>query len=237
MPQSRKESKTISKDVVHQTALFADLEPSTINHVVEKLRSVRFKNNQLIFLKNDPGDAMYIVAEGRVKIVAQTSNGREVVLNVIRPGECFGELALLDGSARSASAYADQKTHLLAFTRFDFYELLKTSPEFSLGVLRTLSSRFRLVNEMLEAKALRSLTQRLAQTVLSLVADDAVSYANRGQPTINISQSDLALLVGASRVSVNKHLQTWKAAGLIDLGRSRIEIRDTEAFLSLLRED
>ncbi|MDJ0919863.1 MAG: Crp/Fnr family transcriptional regulator [Henriciella sp.] len=222
-------------NIARQAPLFADLRPDQIDHVTRMLRPRAVADDQLIFLKGDACDGVYVVVEGRVRIVAQTSDGKEVVLNLIRPMDCFGELAVLDGSPRTASAYAQGETVLAVISGYDFHELLRNSPDFSLGVLRTLSARFRLLNEMLEATMLHSLSQRLAHTLLSLVTKDGISTKNSAHPVLSISQSDLALLVGASRVSVNKHLQVWKSDGALDIGRGAITIIDTEHLLNVLR--
>ena len=228
-------SKEQGLKIVRAAPLFADLPPDQIDHVLRMLRLKTVANDQLIFLKGDACDGAYIVVDGRVRIVAQTREGKEVVLNLIRPMDCFGELAVLDGSTRTASAYAQGDTVLAVISRYDFHELLRVSPDFSLGVLRTLSVRFRLLNEMLEATMLQSLSQRLAHTLLSLATKDGILTSNSTHPVLFISQSDLALLVGASRVSVNKHLQVWRSNGALEIGRGSITIIDTEHLLNVLR--
>lgn len=222
-------------EIVRQAPIFAGLSEADARTAAERMRVRRADANQVLFLKSDPGDALFVLVEGRVRMVAQTEEGRQVVLNLIRPLDCFGELSLLDGSPRNATAVAETDCVMLVMSRMDFFDLLRSSPEFSLGVLRMLSARFRLANDMLEAVTLHTLPQRLAQALLALVTHDGIARVQRGHTELTISQSDLALLVGASRVSVNKHLQNWKADGMIELGRSRILVRDTQGLVDLLK--
>lgn len=222
--------------IVRSSTLFAGLPEAHVEIAARSLRPRKLQAKQSLFLKGDKGDSAYIVLTGQINIIAQSVTGREVVLNTIASGEYFGELALLDGAPRAASAVASLDTHLAVITRVDFRSLLMQSPEFSITVLRNLAQRFRKINERLEAVHLHSLSQRLAQALLTLAEEDPKHSQPQAKIILGISQSELATRVGASRVSVNKHLQKWQTAGILSTMRERIVLHDRERLTHALQD-
>jgi CRP-like cAMP-binding protein len=149
-------------------------------------------------------------------------------LNIMEPGDTFGEIALLDGNPRTATASATAPSELLLIMREPFLMLLQREPAVSIHLLRLLCQRIRWTSGLAEDSALLALPARLARRLLSL-------GKLHGHQTLNgvhlaISQEEIARFLGISRQVVNQYLQTWKASGWVELGRAKLTILDAEAL-------
>ncbi len=173
---------------------------------------------EMLFLKGDPGDALYAVRRGQIRIATGTEAGRRLTLNLLGSGDVFGEVALLDGHPRTADAIATEPTELFMVRRRDFLDLLERQPGVAVRIIEFLCVRIRWMSERMEESVLLPLSARLSRRLLAL-ADD---YGSE----LHISQEELAIFVGASRESVNRQLQTWRRGGILELGRSRIHLLD-----------
>jgi CRP/FNR family transcriptional regulator, cyclic AMP receptor protein len=171
-----------------------------------------FRSGETIFLRDDPGDAMFVVARGRVRLSVGTEEGRELSLKHVESGSAFGEMALLDDGTRSADATAVIACTLLAISRTRFQAILDSNPVVAKALLRGLCARLRAANDQLEAIALMPLEQRLARLLLHMVAANTKSA--RAQIKLNMSQAELGNLIGASRPKVNQILMDWDGAGI-----------------------
>ena len=198
--------------------LFSALGAETLKRVADLCVTHTLSDGQTLFLKGDPGDALYGVRRGRILITTSTSGGKQLTLNVLGSGDVFGEVALLDGRPRSADALASGATELFMIRRSDFQNLLRQQPEIALKIIELLCDRVRWTSERMEEASLLALPLRLARRLLKL-ADDF------GEEIL-ISQDELSVLVGAARETVNRQLQQWQRAGIIELGRARIQVRD-----------
>lgn len=215
------------------TWLLSPLPAEHLQLLVRHLRSVRYAAGETIFRKGDAGLAMMVVGEGRVRICSTSLDGRSVTLNLIEPGEIFGELALLDGGARSADAVAMERCLLHVLDRRDFLPLLQAHPEIAVRLLTVLSGRLRRTSGLVEDLIFLEQPVRLAKALLWL----ARRYG-RGVPgglaiELRLSQGELATFVGMRRESLNRQLAAWRADGLLELRSGRITIRDVAAFEAL----
>ncbi|RVU13871.1 Crp/Fnr family transcriptional regulator [Methylobacterium oryzihabitans] len=175
-----------------------------------------------LFCQGDPGDALYAVRRGQVRIVAGTGDGRTTTLNLLGPGDVFGEVALLDGQPRTATAVAAEPTELFAILRRDLLGLIERRPGVAVHLIAVLCARIRWLSRRAEEAAFLSLEERLIRRLAGLREDYGCE--------IIASQEALARFVGASRESVNRQLQVWKREGLVALGRGRITILDADAL-------
>jgi CRP/FNR family transcriptional regulator, cyclic AMP receptor protein len=178
---------------------------------------------EVLFLKGDPGDALYAIRRGRIRIATGTDEGRHVTLNILGPGDVFGEIALLDGKPRTAEAVAIEPCDIYAVQRRDFLPLLQRDLELAIRVIELLCARLRWVSDRMEDAALLPMEARLARALLMLAED----YGS----DVQISQQELADLVGASRERVNRQLRAWQHEALIALRRSRIVIMAADSLL------
>lgn len=178
-----------------------------------------------LFIKGDPGDALFAIRRGQIRITSETDDGRRTTLNMLGPGDVFGEVALLDGQPRTAGAVASEPTELFVILRRDLLALIERRPSVAVQLIELLCARIRWMSRRSEEASFLSLEQRLARRLIGLVED----YGNE----IAVSQEELGNFVGATRESVNRQLQVWKRAGLLALGRGRIEVRDVEKLEAL----
>jgi CRP/FNR family transcriptional regulator, cyclic AMP receptor protein len=215
--------------LLRSSPLFARLGDGEADAILAHAKIGNFAEGTPVFAKGEPGDSMMAVLSGRVTISAPPSDGRQVVLSVVRAGEVFGEIALLDGKERTATATAATDCELLVVRRRDFLSVLRRQPELCLPLLMVFCERLRRTDEQVEDLAFLDLETRLAKTLLRL-AEEQNGGVTSGAAGVKISQRALGEIVGSSRESVNKHLQDWKRAGLIAIGKGAIQIRDVAAF-------
>jgi CRP/FNR family cyclic AMP-dependent transcriptional regulator len=196
-------------------------------------RRVHYKG-AVIFSQGDSGDALYGVASGRVRISASGAGGREVFLNIMEPGDTFGEIAVMDGLPRTAGATALEKTTLIVLKRVDFLALLEREPRLAIHLLKLLCERLRWTSEMVEESAFLSGTARLAKRLLILASLHGRPAASGQGMELRLSQAELAHFLGISRQIVNQHLGEWAKAGWVELGRARIVVADPQALRAVI---
>jgi CRP/FNR family transcriptional regulator, cyclic AMP receptor protein len=186
-----------------------------------------YKAGEPVFLKGDPGSAMMAVLSGRVRICSYSTEGREVVLNVISPGEVFGEIALIDGGERTADAFAMEATELLVLSRRDFLPFLENNPEVCVRLLEVMCRRLRWTSEQLEDVNFLDLRSRLAKRLIYLADHHGEpDSVDRKAGCVRISQHLLASMIGTSREAVNKQLRSWEENGVVDVRRGSITLLD-----------
>lgn len=207
---------------------FSALGPEAIAQIAALCTSRTLQDGETLFLKGDPGDALYGVRRGQIAITTTTDSGRQLTLNILGPGDVFGEIALLDGHPRSADALASGPVELFVIRRSDFQNMLRQQPEITTKIIELLCERLRASSERLEEASLLSLKSRLARRLLKL-ADDF------GEEIV-ITQEDLSVLAGAGRETVNRQLQKWQRSGIVRLGRGRVIIADAVRLQDEARE-
>ena len=210
-------------------ALFGILSAEEIDALVLRARFEQYPAGHLIFARGTPGRSMMAVLSGGVRISTTSPNGREVVLAILNPGEVFGEMALLDGGERTADAIALSDCGLLVIDQRDFIPFLESRTDLCIRFLRLLSQRLRRTDELVEMALFERLETRLAKALVQLAGSGDGRQA--GPPfLLRVSQQELSDMVGAARENVNKLLRTWQRAGLLELGKRRIVIRDLDAL-------
>ncbi len=214
-------------DALARTRLFAGLEPSTLERLVGEFRRRRFRHGEVIFHLGDPGDALFLIVSGAVKISLPTEEGGEAILATLRPGDVFGELALLDGAPRSASAVAMAPTEVLVLSRARFEELLDGVPAIRAALFRTLAAEIRRLTEQVADLHFLDIPGRLAARLLRLGDEIGVRQPD-GSIRLDgrITQGELAAMVGATRQTVNRFLGVFAAEGLVRLEREAIVVVD-----------
>jgi CRP/FNR family transcriptional regulator, cyclic AMP receptor protein len=222
------------RELFERHFLFARLEPREIDVLAARARVERYPAGREIFAKGSPGRTLMAVLKGSVKISTLSPAGKEIALNVIHDGEIFGEIAVIDGEERTASAAAMSQCELLVLDRRDVIALLERHPEISMMLLRVLCQRLRRTSEQVEDVLFRSLQSRLAKALLELNEGAGPPGTAGAAAGLRLSQRELGNLVGGSRESINRQLQAWHKAGLIALARGSIAIRDAAAIKRLL---
>jgi CRP/FNR family transcriptional regulator, cyclic AMP receptor protein len=217
-----------ARTIVQRNSLFRGLPTATLDEIVALSARRSYTEGAVIFLRGDPGDALYGVVTGRVRISVSGPGGREVFLNIMEPGDSFGEIALLDGQSRTAAATALAPTELLVIQRENFLSLLRKESSLALHLINQLCQRARWTSELMEDSALLDVPARLAKRLLSLATLHGRPVP--GGTQLRISQEELAQFLGLSRQIVNQHLQTWRGKNWISLGRGNVTICNERAL-------
>lgn len=214
--------------VLQRSPLFRGLTPDSLQRIAGLATQRHFHAGELVFSQGDPGDALYAVVAGRVRISAGSAAGREMSLNIMEPGDTFGEIALLDGGCRTATATATESSELVAIRRDHFFALLEREPQVALELLKLCGARLRWTSGLVEDAAFLDAPARLAKRLLGL----GKLHGERGGSglTVRISQEDLATFLGVSRQAVNQFLQGWKAQGWVELGRGSVTVKNEAAL-------
>ena len=210
--------------------IFARLDPKNLDPLTNKLRLRGYQRGEVIFHQDDPADRMHIIVEGRVRISITSEDGREKDIALLQQGECFGEMALLDSSERSATATAAEPTRTLTLYRDDFMDFLQEHPEVVATTTSLLTSRIRNANQMLGDLAFLDVPTRMAKQLVELAGTYAVDSDEPGPVEVPIGQDELARLVGASRETISRALNSYRRLGIVTTSHRRITITDMNAL-------
>jgi CRP-like cAMP-binding protein len=209
--------------LITSSDFFAGLGAADAAAIYALMKPVSFASGQIIFSSGDESKSLFLVAEGRVKLSILTEDGRELSLAHAAPGEVFGEIATLDGRPRTTDATALSPTILLALPKADLLRLVDASPRLSMAIIGFLCKRLRTTDQKLEAIALHSIEVRLARFLLATAqAQYGESVNSRVDLGLDISQSELGLLIGASRPKVNAALVALEEDGAISKDQGKI---------------
>ena len=223
-----------AKTVIERNRLFRGLEKAAIERVAALATRRLYEQGAVVFMRGDPGDSLCGVVSGRVRISASRPGGKEVFLNIMGPGDAFGEIALLDGQPRTATATTLARTELIIIRRDRFSGLLASEPQLALHLIQLLCARVRWTAQQMEDSALLGVPARIAKRILSLARLDGGEAANGTKLTI--SQEELAQFLSLSRQIVNQHLQAWKQEGWIVSGRGSVTLADVRSLEKVARE-
>lgn len=207
--------------------LFRGVDQAVLERLARGLRARRFRRGEVVFHQGDPGDALFIVLSGAIKISLPGETGDEAIIATVQPGDFFGELALLDGAPRSASATALESTETLVLPRARFSELVASEPAVRDALLAALAAELRRLTRHVEELHFLDITGRLAARLVRLAEEQGVPESD-GSVRLDapLTQGDLAAMVGCTRQSVNKLLGLFVDDGLLRLEREAIVIID-----------
>ena len=220
--------------IIERNSLFRGLPRETRARIAALGTRRLYEEGAIIFMRGDPGRFLCGVATGRVRISASGPGGKEVFLNIMEPGDAFGEIALLDGSPRTATATAMARTELIVIPRDAFSALLQSQPQLAAHLIQLLCKRVRWTAELMEDTALLSVPARLAKRLLSLAS--AFGREPRARYQDHAFPGRARAVSRVSRQIVNQHLQTWRAKGWISLGRGSVTLEDPQALEQIVRE-
>jgi CRP-like cAMP-binding protein len=185
----------------------------------------RFASGEIIFSMGAPGPSMMAIAEGSVRVEVVTPDGRDVILNELRTGDVFGEIALLDGGERSAAVRSIGNSTLVVLERRALLDVLQRNPQFSIRLIELLCQRVRRSDERMMEIAFMDLPTRLSRLLLRLSAAPPAS-PEAPVSRLSLSQSELAKMIGNTRENVNRCLRKWQEVELIDLKDGWLILRD-----------
>jgi CRP/FNR family transcriptional regulator, cyclic AMP receptor protein len=218
LPSSRLSS------VLRQHPIFRDLGNEALDQLCRYARHMSLKRGATLFSKGDPGNSLFAVISGTVKISVSSPDGRNAILNLINAGETFGEIAVLDGQARSADAIANTNCELFVIDRRDFLPFVRSQPELAMKFIELLCTRLRWTSDQVEQVILQDLPGRLASALLGLTEKRKLEPESR---TIAITQQEISEMVGMTRESINKQLRVWASRSWVRLEHGAIVVLDT----------
>jgi CRP-like cAMP-binding protein len=215
-------------------AMFASLEQVHLDEIAGKFVLRSYKRGATVFHKDDAGSTLYIVKSGQVKISAPSPEGEEAILAILADGDFFGELSILDGKPRSATATAMEDTTAYALDRSDFLDLVRADPELAIEILATLSQRLRRTDVLLQDAFFLDMPGRLAKQLLELADRQGVETDEGLMIDMRLTQHDLASAIGATRESVNRLLGHLQDEGLISISKQHIHILRKDDLKALI---
>ena len=216
-------SKDNATAVLAKTDLFGALSDADLNAVVTEMREANFSSGQVVFARGDAGREIYLVIKGRVRLSVLTAEGRELSFAHAEAGQIFGEIAVLDGGERTADATTVTKMTALTLSKVALQRLIESNIGLREGVIRFLCSRLRDADQQLEGIALYPIEIRLARFFLAAARQkEGPDVEGNVSLSIPISQSELALLIGASRPKVNAALALLESSNAIERGEGGV---------------
>ncbi len=201
--------------------LFSQLTPADLQRVEEVARERAYPKNSVILFEDDPGDSLFVVKQGQVKVVLIGEDGREVILSVLGEGQFFGEMALLDDEPRSAHVIAMEDSTLVVLRREDFQGILLQSPALALALLRELTRRLRRADEKVGSLVLLDVNGRVARLLLDMAEEEGGDRISR-----RLTHHTIAQMIGSSRETVSRTMRELTDKGFIDVTRKDILLRD-----------
>lgn len=213
-----------------RTPLFAGLDEPELLGLGACARRRAYRKGEYIFHQDDTGDAVFVLTEGRVKVILASADGDEMILATLAPPDVFGELALIDGGPRSASIQTLEPTTVLTLTRQTLLDLMSRQPGVTDVVLRSLGGLVRRMIAQAGDLVFMDLHGRVAKLLLRLIKDPADHSCERLTVDLKMTQADLAAMVGGSRQSVNQILRQFERRGYLRLEGHKLIITDLESL-------
>ncbi len=213
--------------------IFGGLAEDELARLSDLARIKAYKARETIVEKGDEANEFFVLLRGRAKVSTQGSDGADAAINVMGPGEVFGEVAILDGRPRSATVTTLEECELAVVDKRAFHDLLASSPPIAVKLLAVLAGRIRDLTTRLEDRAFLDVPARLAKQLLWLATNHGTESGSRVRIELKLSQQEFGDFIGATRESVNKHLRDWTRSDLIKHERDCLEILDLDALRAI----
>ncbi|MBS2533768.1 Crp/Fnr family transcriptional regulator [Catenulispora sp. NF23] len=215
-------------DVLRRTPLFATLDVDAAASLRASMNEIELARGELLFHEGDPGDSLYVVLRGKIKLGRTSGDGRENLVAVLGPGEMFGELSLFDPGPRSAGATALVDSTLLGLSSDELTPWLATRPDVARALLRAIARRLRRTNDSMSDLVFSDVPGRVAKALLDLSARFGTPAEDGIHVAHDMTQEELAQLVGASRETVNKALADFAGRGWLRLEARAVVLTNVE---------
>src|SRR5229473_7817933 len=217
--------------VLRKHPIFCDLDNEAFEQLCRYAKHSTLKRGTTIVSKGDPGNSLIAVISGTVKISVSSVGGRSAILNLIGPGEIFGEMSVLDGQPRSADAIANTNCEIFIIDRREFLPFVRSQPALAMKFIELLCARLRWTSDQVEQVILQNLPGRLASALIRLTEKHKLSPTDR---TIAVTQQEISEMVGMTRESINKQLRVWAAREWVRLEHGAIVVLNVEMLRELV---
>ena len=219
------------RELLSAVPFVGDLDEDALTTLEGHMRLRKFRRGQPIFTEGDPGDSLFLIASGRVKLFIDNSDGEQLTILFCASGTCFGEMAVLDGQPRSASAEALESTEAWVVPRNAFLDLMRRTPEVAIAVIVFLCSKLRTDLARFEELTFLDTYDRVGRQLVRMATKNT-----SGDYTVQITQEEFARLVGSSREQVNRSLAGLSSLGHVSIGRGRLTINRLDAMKQIFSE-
>lgn len=216
--------------VLRKHPYFCDLDPDAFDQLCRYARHSTLKRGTTIVSRGDPGNSLIAVISGTVKISVSSADGRSAILNLVGPGEIFGEVAVLDGQPRTADATANTNCEIFVIDRREFLPFVRSQPALAMKFIELLCARLRRTSDQVEQIILQNLPGRLASALIRLTEKHKQDPKGR---TIAVTQQEIGEMVGMTRESINKQLRAWAARSWVRLEHGAIVVLNVEMLREL----
>ncbi|MDP8256435.1 MAG: Crp/Fnr family transcriptional regulator [Candidatus Alcyoniella australis] len=225
MSVEKQEMERIDIKMVMDSSVFSNFtgdvkEVERITHIGSA------KRNQMIYMPDDPGTELYFLKAGRVKICKITEDGREIILNLVKPGDVFGEMAVISEGKRENFAEIQENVIYYYIKRLDLIALMKSRPEVAIRLAKMIGERRLEAERNMESFLYKGVRERLASLLIKLAKDYGIKDARGNMLRIKITHQDLANLIGSSRETVSLTMGDFRKEGVIDINDRKIIIKD-----------
>lgn len=215
-----------SRGILRNVAIFSDLTGPEVDNLFDITEERSFSRGDMILNQEDEGDSMFVILKGRVKIFLMAEDGREVILSTLKPGDFFGEMSLLDGKPRSASALAIESTEVLVLRRDNFVREIRRVPEIALKIMSEMSARIRSADERIGSLSLLDVYGRVARVLLQLAQSEGKACPDGIIIDSLPTHHEIASMVGSSRETVSRVLGGLSRRGYLTLTGRRAVIHE-----------
>jgi CRP/FNR family cyclic AMP-dependent transcriptional regulator len=212
------------QELLQKVPTFTRLTNDQLTLLARSVGTQTFERDEMIFHQGSIGSTLYIIVDGQVRIYTINEAGQEMTVRMLKTGEFFGELALLDGQPRSASVEAMCRTIALTLHRSTFLHIINVYPSIAASVLEAMAARLRLTTVSAEQMANLSATQRVVRQLLDLATQYGIPNGSVTHIDLHLTQDDLASLSGTTRETVNRVLSNLRDQGLIRVERARVSV-------------
>ncbi len=207
----------INSEVFRKISIFSSLPDATISDIAELMKRKSYKKGDTLCSHDEVGDTLYVIESGQVKVSLYNESGKEIILSLLKAGDFFGEMSLLDSQPRSANVIATKPAELLLLKQKDFLDYLSRFPKLALLILKEISKRLRVADEKIGNLALLDVYGRIARYLISLAKSEGVEkedgFVIENLPT----HADIAGLVGTSRETVTRTLAHLQKSGVVQM--------------------
>jgi len=216
--------------LLKRVPIFAKMGDAELSYIVQQCVTHTCKRDRVIFVEEEEGQSFFVIVRGSVKVSRTSEDGREVILTILKTGDFFGELSLLDGRSRSASVTALENTELITLRRSEFVMLIEKYPQIALELLRVLAARIRQCDIQIEALTLQDALGRVASAIIHVAEQTGIK---RGDsliiPKLPI-QHDLASMAGTARETISRVMTALEEKGYMEKEGHRVTIKNYQQF-------
>ena len=219
--------------VLGRIPLFADLDEAEVRTIAGLVATRRFKTKETVVRQQDPGGELFVILEGHTKVVTSDADGRDTALDIMGPGEVFGEVTLLDGAPRSATVIALAPCQMLVLRREPFVAFLESHPKAAIRLIEVIARRLRRLTQRADDIAFLNVSARLARRIVRLADEHGRGEGDGVRVSIRLSQQEIGDLICATRESANKHIRNWEQQGIVSQRSGYLIVHDLEALRTL----